>query len=50
VRWEAEARELRCPCHGGVYDHLGVVKSGPPPAPLPRLATKIDNDQILVQV
>ena len=50
VRWEAEARELRCPCHGGVYDHLGIVKSGPPPAPLPRLATRIDNDQILVQI
>ncbi|HKE85496.1 MAG TPA: Rieske (2Fe-2S) protein [Vicinamibacterales bacterium] len=50
VRWESEAHVLRCPCHGGVYDHLGNVKSGPPPAPLPRLATKIDNDQILVQI
>lgn len=50
VRWEVDTRELRCPCHGGVYDHMGMVKSGPPPAPLPRLATKIDNDQILVQL
>jgi menaquinol-cytochrome c reductase iron-sulfur subunit len=50
VAWVAESRELRCPCHGGVYDHLGVVKSGPPPAPLPRLATKIDGDQVLVQI
>jgi Rieske Fe-S protein len=50
VAWVAESRELRCPCHGGVYDYLGVVKSGPPPAPLPRLATKIDGDQVLVQV
>src|SRR5262245_13651582 len=33
VSWDAETRELRCPCHGGVYDHLGQVKSGPPPAP-----------------
>jgi nitrite reductase/ring-hydroxylating ferredoxin subunit len=38
VSWDAEARELRCPCHGGVYDHLGQVKSGPPPAPLPKLS------------
>jgi len=50
VSWDAESKELRCPCHGGVFDHLGVVKSGPPPAPLPRLATKVDGDQILVQV
>ena len=50
VSWDAEARELRCPCHGGVYDHLGHVKSGPPPAPLPKLATKIDGDKVFIQV
>jgi Rieske Fe-S protein len=50
VSWNAEAKELRCPCHGGVFDHLGTVKSGPPPGPLPRLATKIDGDRILIQV
>ena len=50
VSWDAEARELRCPCHGGVYDHLGQVKSGPPPAPLPKLSTKIDGDKVFIQV
>jgi len=50
VSWDALARELRCPCHGGVYDHLGLVKAGPPPAPLPRLATRIDGDNVFVQV
>jgi Rieske Fe-S protein len=50
VSWDAEARELRCPCHGGTYDHLGQVKSGPPPAPLPKLATKIDGDKVFIQV
>ena len=50
VSWDAEARVLRCPCHGGVYDHLGTVKSGPPPAPLPRLSTKIDGDKVFIQV
>ena len=50
VSWDAEARELRCPCHGGVYDPLGQVKSGPPPASLPRLSTKIDGDKVLIQV
>lgn len=50
VSWDAETRELRCPCHGGVYDHLGQVKSGPPPAPLTRLSTKIDGDKVFIQV
>jgi menaquinol-cytochrome c reductase iron-sulfur subunit len=50
VSWDSESKELRCPCHGGRYDHLGVVKGGPPPAPLPRLATKVDGNQIFVQI
>jgi Rieske Fe-S protein len=50
VSWDPDTRELRCPCHGGVYDHMGVVKSGPPPAPLPRLATRIDGDKIFIQL
>ena len=50
VSWDSEAKELRCPCHGGTYDHLGIVKSGPPPAPLPRLTTKVDGNKIYVQI
>lgn len=50
VSWDSESKELRCPCHGGVYDHMGMVKSGPPPAPLPRLATKVDGNRIFVQI
>jgi len=50
VSWDSEAKELRCPCHGGTYDHLGVVKGGPPPAPLPRLTTRVDGNHIFVQI
>lgn len=30
-----------CPCHGGAYDSLGRVTSGPPPRPLDRFDIKI---------
>jgi menaquinol-cytochrome c reductase iron-sulfur subunit len=50
VRWDADEQLIKCPCHGGVYDRMGIVQSGPPPAPLARLTTKVEGDQILVQV
>ena len=50
VSWDAGAEQLKCPCHGGVYDRTGVVMSGPPPEPLTTSPTRIDGDQILVQV
>ena len=50
VSWDAETQELKCPCHGGVYDATGAVKAGPPPAPLARLTTRIEGDQVLVQL
>jgi menaquinol-cytochrome c reductase iron-sulfur subunit len=50
VSWDVDEQLIKCPCHGGVYDRMGTVKSGPPPAPLARLTTKVEGDQILVQV
>lgn len=50
VSWNAGAEELRCPCHGGVFDRHGAVKAGPPPAPLATLPTKIEGHRILVQM
>ena len=50
VSWDRASRQLTCPCHGGVYDHTGAVLSGPPPQPLATLATRLDGDQVLVQI
>jgi Rieske Fe-S protein len=50
VSWDAEATSLKCPCHGGVFDRTGKVTAGPPPAPLPRITTKVDGDQVFVQI
>jgi menaquinol-cytochrome c reductase iron-sulfur subunit len=50
VGWDAEAKVLRCPCHGGIYDTTGAVKAGPPPQPLTRLVTRVEDGQVQVQL
>jgi Rieske Fe-S protein len=50
VSWDRERQELRCPCHGGVYDRTGAVKAGPPPAPLATIAARVDSGQVLVRL
>ena len=49
VTWDAGAQVFKCPCHGGVYDRTGAVKDGPPPAPLVKVATRVDGERVLVQ-
>ncbi len=48
--YDRKAKLILCPCHGGVFDVQGHVVSGPPPTPLPTLATRIEDGQVLVQV
>jgi Rieske Fe-S protein len=50
TRFNAETRQIECPCHGGVYDVAGNVVSGPPPAPLRAMTTRIEAGRIMVQV
>jgi len=50
VSWNAEAHRLQCPCHGGAFDASGAVVAGPPPRPLSKLATRIEGDQVLVEI
>jgi menaquinol-cytochrome c reductase iron-sulfur subunit len=48
VRFVAAARSFVCPCHGGVYDVLGVRIGGPPPRPLDRFYTMIRDGRVLL--
>jgi Rieske Fe-S protein len=50
TRFNSESKQIECPCHGGVYDVNGNVVSGPPPAALRTLDTRIENGQVMVQV
>jgi Rieske Fe-S protein len=50
TRFNPESQRIECPCHGGAYDVTGNVISGPPPAPLRAMTTRVDNGQVMVQV
>jgi menaquinol-cytochrome c reductase iron-sulfur subunit len=52
VRWEADSKKFRCPCHGGVYAADGTVLEGPPPRPLDRIDARVDSvdDAVLVRL
>lgn len=48
VIWKPEEEGFYCPCHAATFDKTGRVLSGPPPAPLEKLAFKQVGDKIIV--
>ena len=48
VSWNEEEKKFFCPCHNGIYDSNGMVVSGPPPYPLRRHKTKVEDGQLYV--
>jgi len=48
VTWDEEQKIFQCPCHDGRYSPEGEVISGPPPRPLRRHKTKIEDGRILL--
>ncbi len=39
---------FNCPCHGGIYDRYGLVRSGPPPRPLDLFPIAIEEGEVVV--
>ena len=50
VRWQESEARFACPCHGGFFTREGEVIDGPPPGPLRRLETKIQNNVLMALV
>ena len=50
VAWDDSTKHFHCPCHGGTYDRDGKVIAGPPPAPLTRLAVRVNKDTSEIEV
>ena len=48
VTWDEDQKIFKCPCHDGRYDIDGKVISGPPPAPLKRHKTKMEDGRIFL--
>jgi Rieske Fe-S protein len=45
---DAQAGVIRCPCHNGLFDLAsGRPIAGPPGRPLPRIALRLDGDEIV---
>lgn len=50
VNWNEEDVEFQCPCHGGRYAADGTVLAGPPPDSLPWVSTRVENEELLIEV
>jgi Rieske Fe-S protein len=52
VLWDRQAKQFKCPCHGGVYAANGAVVAGPPPRPLRSIEARVEtsDDSVLVRV
>ena len=49
VRWIADQQTFFCPCHNGVFDKDGNVVSGPPPRPLDRYETNVEDGVLFIR-
>jgi menaquinol-cytochrome c reductase iron-sulfur subunit len=48
-RWRSDQGQFACPCHAGLYSTDGTVLDGPPPRPLDRLETRIQDGKLQVR-
>lgn len=49
VGWDAQRKQIACPCHAGFFDLNGRPVSGPPPRALPEHGVAVVNGDVLVK-
>jgi menaquinol-cytochrome c reductase iron-sulfur subunit len=49
VRWIPDQESFFCPCHNGVFSKDGNVIDGPPPRPLDRFESKVEDGILFVK-
>jgi len=49
IRWIQEKGSFFCPCHNGAFSKDGAVIGGPPPRPLDRFESKVENGILFVK-
>lgn len=49
VQWNAQHKQIDCPCHAGIFDANGRVVSGPPPKLLAEFGVVVVNKEVLVK-
>lgn len=50
VIYAHDSKRLECPCHNGAFDAAtGKVLEGPPPRPLPRIALRLADGQVIAE-
>ena len=50
VRWITDQGLYFCPCHNASFNKIGLVETGPPPEPLDRYETKVEDGQLFIQL
>lgn len=50
VQWQESAGNYECPCHQAQFTRSGAVISGPPPLPLRKLESKIQDGNLMAQI
>ena len=48
VPWVEAEDQFHCPCHGSLFDQVGVVKGGPAPRPMDLFAVTIKDGEVWV--
>jgi Rieske Fe-S protein len=50
VSWHSDVQHYISPCHDGHFDRLGGNVSGPPPRPLDEFVTKLEGENLFIQL